>query len=44
MVFAALLSCLFADLKSSTGEIGFDADNDGRFEALINSTGFGVGT
>lgn len=35
---------LWADLKSTTGTLIFDANSDGQAEAVLNSNGFGLGT
>lgn len=45
-IFIVLLlatSACVADVKSTTGQIKFDANNDGQPEATLNSTGLGLG-
>lgn len=39
-----LLSNVVADIRSSTGNIFFDVNNDSKYEAVVNSLGLGVGT
>jgi len=42
-VLFLLTSVCLADVKSTTGQIKFDTNNDGQAEATLNNTGLGVG-
>ena len=47
IIFIAKIFCFFtlvqADVKSTSSSINFDRNSDGNNEAILNSTGFGLG-
>lgn len=46
--FTFIISCCcmsaYSDVTSTTGNIKFDVNNDANFEAILDSTGLGIGT
>jgi hypothetical protein len=43
LFFILITSSLFADVKSSSGNLRFDSNSDGTEEMILNSIGLGVG-
>ena len=43
VVLFLLTSTCLADVKSTTGQLKFDTNNDGQAEATLNNTGLGIG-
>ncbi len=41
--FISILASLSADVKSTSGNLRLDVENDGQTEAVLNSTGLGIG-